>query len=205
MYIGLKKNKAIIGLWVLITIVGSVIGELIDFLPVGTTLLTTTIVFLGNFIFYITGHMKDSLTNSDILFLRGLLSALRERIVYWSIPSVKIPVSASLAGGYYLVIYFSFNKYRILVMKPKSILRVSMCKPIIKLKWRWKKRREELSVGEALVVFPHPSVRGSCYHVEGKIVEVSQYISPQQVSKIIIGFDKYFQGGGGHGVYTTNR
>lgn len=204
-YVCLKKNNMLIGLWLIITIIGTTIGELIEFLPAGTSVLVATMVFIGNFVFYVTGHMKDSLSNSDILFLRGLLSALRDRIVYWSIPSIKIPVSSSLTGGYYLVVYFCLNKYRILVVKPKSMLRVSMCKPVVKLKWRWKKPRDDLLIGEALVVFPHPCIRGSCYHVEGRIIEASQYINPQKVSRIIDGFDKYFLRGGGHGLYTPNR
>ncbi len=165
-------------------LLATIIGEIINFLPVGTSVLVGTGLFIASFITRILGLDKTWFSKTDSLFLSSIVRELRDRIVYWSVPNTRIPLSAMLAGGLYLVVHYS-SGYKLLIIKPVGGLRAVPCRPKVALKTSRRKTVGNKHVYLGRIIYPHPLIRGTCYQVEAVVLVLSQDAQPSQLREAI--------------------
>ncbi len=188
----------------LILILASIIGEITNYLPPGTSVLISTGVFIASFILSILGLDKTRFTRSDSVFLSNLVKSLKGLIVYWAVPSIRVPLTAMLSNGLYLVVYYHWGtrqivwsrsrSYQLLLIKPRSGLRAFNCKPRVKVKSiRVIGRGRKTVYVTGRITFPHPYIRNTCYDTSGDLLYIDPALSPSEVLEIVRNYNKYLE------------
>ncbi len=188
----------------LVLILASIIGEITNYLPPGTSVLISTGVFIASFLLSILGLDKTRFTRSDSVFLSNLVKGLKDLIVYWAIPSIHIPLTAMLSNGLYLVVYYHWRtrqmvwsqsrSYQLLLVKPRSGLRAFKCKPRVKVK----SKRVLSRGGKTLyvtgrIIFPHPYIKDTCYDTSGDLLYIDPALTPNEILEVVKNYNKYLE------------
>ncbi len=205
-YVNYKKGKtAYLSLVLAVVFLLVFFLELFQYVPSGLSIVILSLGIILQGVSTLFGIISPNtgLKVTDIRYVESLMRTLNGYVRRWSIPSITIPVAASLSNGLYMYIAKKRGFLKIYLVKPMIYYRVMSSKPVFKIRWVQKAKYEGLIVGIADLTVPHPELRNTNYFLRAKVIEAPTIIDPMKIYNILREFDIVINRGIYHGRTTA--
>ncbi|MCD6195905.1 MAG: hypothetical protein J7J82_03885 [Staphylothermus sp.] len=207
-HINYKKSKtAYLSLLLAVAFLLVFFLELFQYVPSGLSVVVLSLGIILQGVSTLLGIVNPStgLRVTDIRYIESLMRTLNGFIRRWSVPSITIPVAATISNGIYMFIAKRKGSLKIYLLKPVIYYRVMSGKPVFKIKWVQKTKYYGLTMGIADLTVPHPELRNTNYYLRAKVVEAPTTIDPVKIYNFLKEFDIVVNKGMYHGGDTTDR
>ncbi len=166
-------------LYVALSFIAMIIGEILSFLPPGTAMLAASLLVVGEAVASFIGSRRAGLREMDIPFIRSALKAIGDLVVEWSVAGIYVPAACRLRDGRLLYLAYLSGRLYVIVVRPRLYLGLARGAGRIRL---WRERR-----GWGLVA-PMPGDPRVWYRILGDVVAVeAKNIQPLSIRDILEG------------------
>ena len=206
-YVNYKKGKtAYLSIILAIVFLLVFFLELFQYVPSGLSIVILSLGIILQGVSTLLGIISPStgLKVTDMRYVESLMRTLNGYVRRWSIPSITIPVAATLSNGLYMYITKKRGFLKIYLIKPMIYYRVTSSKPVFKIKWLQKTKYEGIIIGIADLTAPHPELRNTNYFLRAKVIEAPTTIDPMKIYNILREFDIVINKGMYHGRTTVD-